>query len=162
MGHSTTVYGGVSEYLAEGFIEHPQWGQFRRIESVIWYALRRGRQWYIAHPAKNPHPGGTTIATSHSTANIIPDMPPWIPDHVAARRKNQAATPVRTPTTIPDTMEAKARPISLLSAGEGLAHAAFFSSINLTLARLSGIDSESANADCAYCVPTKQKADPSK
>jgi hypothetical protein len=126
MGHSTTVYGGVSEYLAEGFIEHPQWGQFRRIESVIWFALRRGHPWYIAHPAKNPHPGGTAIATSHSTANVIPDIPPWIPDHVAARRKNQAATPVRTPT-IPDTVEAMARRISLLSAGEGLAIAPPFS-----------------------------------
>jgi hypothetical protein len=117
MGHSTTVYGGVAEYLAEGFIEHPQWGQFRRIESV---ALRGGRQLYIAHPASNPHGAGTAIATRDSTFNVISsEMPPWIGDQVAASRKDTAATNVRTATTVPETMEAMARPISLLSAGEG-------------------------------------------
>lgn len=114
MGHSRTVYRGVAEYLVEGFMEHPQSGQLRQIESVIWVVPRRGHQRYIALPARNPHPGGTTIATRNSTASIISDMPPWILDHVAARRKDQTATPVRTPTTIPDTMEAMARPISLL------------------------------------------------
>jgi hypothetical protein len=87
MGHSTTVYGGVAEYSAEGFIEHPHSGQFRRIASVIWLARRRGCQRYIARPTKNPHPGGTAIATRDSTANVIPDMPPWMLDHVAPKRK---------------------------------------------------------------------------
>jgi hypothetical protein len=136
MGHSTTVYGGVAEYLAEGLIEHPQCGQFTGIESVIWVAVRRGRQRYIAHPAKNPHAGGIATATRDSTFNVISsEMPPWIGDHIAASRKNLAATPVRTPTTIPDTMEAMARPTSLLSAGKGLANSAAFLSTSSNSAR---------------------------
>jgi hypothetical protein len=54
-------------------------------------------------------------------ANLTWDMPPWILDHVAARRKDQATTPVRTPTTIPDTVEAMAPRTLLLSAGGDLA-----------------------------------------
>lgn len=123
MGHSTTVYGGVAQYLAEGFIEHPQCVQFTRIELVIWVALGRDRQRYIAHPAENPHAGGTAIATRDSTFNVISsEMPPWIGDHVAASRKDVAATPARTPTTIPKTMAVMARPISLLSSGRGLSN----------------------------------------
>ena len=116
MGHSTTVYGGVAEYLSESFIEQPQWGQFRRIESVL---LCRGRQRYIAHPASNPHPGGTASATRDNTFNVLSsEMPPWVGDHIAALSKDTAATNVRTATTIPETTEAIARPISLLSAEE--------------------------------------------
>ena len=57
------------------------------------------------------------MATSDSTANIIPDMPPWMLDHVAAMRKDEARTPVNRPTTIPDKIDAMRRPMSLFSAG---------------------------------------------
>ena len=109
-----TIYGAEPESLAEGFIEHPQSGQFRRIESVIRVVLRCGRQRYIARPTQNPHAGGTTSAISQMTASIIPDMPPWILDQDAAWTKDPATRAVRTPPTIPDAT-ATARRISVLS-----------------------------------------------
>ena len=116
MGHSTTV-SKAAWCAAERFIEHPHRGQFRRIGSGLWLVPRRGhRARYTARPTKNPQPGGTAMATSESTANIIPDMPPWIPDQVAAMRNDQATVPVRRATIIPDTMDATRRPMSFLSA----------------------------------------------
>jgi hypothetical protein len=116
MGHSTTV-SEAAWCAAERFIEHPHRGQFRRIGSVLCLVPRRGqRARYTARPTKNPHPSGTAMATSESTANIIPDMPPWIPDQVAAMRNDQATVPVRRVTMIPDTMDATLRPMSFLSA----------------------------------------------
>src|SRR3954466_13726058 len=89
MGHSTTVYGWVAEYLAERFIEHPQWGQSRRIESIIPLALRRGHQRYIADPARKPHTSGTTMAARDPPVSVISaEMPPGTGDHIAAARKN--------------------------------------------------------------------------
>jgi hypothetical protein len=52
------------------------------------------------------------MATRDSTANIIPDMPPWMLDHVAAMRKNQAGMAVTNPTAIPETKDALSRPLS--------------------------------------------------
>src|SRR5688572_17641658 len=107
MGHSTTVYGAVAEYSEEGFIEHPQWGQFRRIGSV---ALR-GRRRYIAHPASNPHPAEPTSAASDTPYRVISSvMPPCSGDHVAASTTKMAAMAARTATTIPETMETTTRP----------------------------------------------------
>lgn len=60
-------------------------------------------------------------------------MPPWVGDHIAASRKDAAATNVRTATTIPETMEAIARPISLLSAGEGYSVTLFSRSASSSL-----------------------------
>ena len=117
MGHSTTVK-GVAECAAERFIEHPHRGHFRRIGSVVWLVGRRGhRARYTARATKNPQPGGTAMATSESTGNIIPDMPPWIVDHVAAMRNDQATVPVSRATMIPARMEAPRRPMSFFSAG---------------------------------------------
>jgi hypothetical protein len=117
MGHSTTVSADAS-YAAERFIEHPHRGHFRGIDSVVRLVPRRGhRARYTARPTKNPHPGGTAMATGESMASIIPDMPPWILDHVAAMRNDQATAPVRRATMIPDTMDATRRPMSFLSAG---------------------------------------------
>jgi len=53
------------------------------------------------------------MANRDSTANIIPDMPPWMVDHVAAVRKSEAGTAVTIPTTIPDAIEAVSRARSL-------------------------------------------------
>jgi hypothetical protein len=76
MGHSTTVYRRVSEYSAERFIEHPHWGQSRRIESVMRAVLRRGGQLDIAHATKKPDAGGTASATADSTTSMNSDVPP--------------------------------------------------------------------------------------
>ena len=47
-------------------------------------------------------------------------MPPWIGDHVAASRKDTAATNVRTATTVPETVEAMARPIIVIVGRNGV------------------------------------------
>ena len=118
MGHFTTVYVEVTDKSVERFIEHPQCGQIRRIESRVRVADRRGHplrcghQRYIAHPARNPDPGGIANPAMDSTASITPDMPPWMLDHPAAVRKDQVTAPVRSHTTSPNTMDAIARPMS--------------------------------------------------
>jgi hypothetical protein len=66
---------------------------------------------YTTQNVKNPLPSGIAIATTDSTVNTISDVPPWMLDHVAAMRKNQATMPVTMPTTIPDTMATILRPI---------------------------------------------------
>jgi hypothetical protein len=122
MGHVTTVYDDVADESIERFIEHPQCGQIRRIESRIRivggrrHPLRCGHQRYIARPARNPDPGGIANPTMDNTASITPDMPPWMLDHPAAVRKDHVTAPVRNHTTNPNTMDAIARPMSLLSA----------------------------------------------
>jgi hypothetical protein len=54
------------------------------------------------------------MQTDESTASIMPDMPPWILDHVAAMRNDQATVPVRRATMIPDTMDATRRHVGLV------------------------------------------------
>jgi hypothetical protein len=58
-----------------------------------------------------------------STFNVISsEIPPLPGDHIAASREALAAMPVRTTTMIPETTEAMARPISLLSDGKAWRH----------------------------------------
>src|SRR4051812_14133491 len=120
MGHSTTVYGWVAEYLAERFIEHPQWGQSRRIESIIPLALRPWRPAVYRRSSQetayqwNHH----CDQRHHGQCYLVGDAPVDRGPHRGVEEK-LTAMPVRTPTTIPATMEPMARPISLLSAGDG-------------------------------------------
>jgi hypothetical protein len=58
--------------------------------------------------------------TRDSTFNVISsEIPPLPGDHIAASREALAAMPVRTTTMIPETTEAMARPISLLTERPG-------------------------------------------
>src|SRR5687768_17509906 len=90
MGHFTTVNIDVAGYSTQRFIAQPQWGPFRRIGSgMVWRTLRGGQR-YIGHPTRKPKAGGIGMETTDSTASSIPDIPPWMLDHVAAIERNQA------------------------------------------------------------------------
>ena len=106
-----TSYGGVASYSSGRSRRHPQSGQFRRGQGVAGRSgddasdpssvPSRAALRVTARNTRNPHPSGTAIATSESTASTIPDMPPWMLDHVAACTKHPAAILVTVPTTTP-------------------------------------------------------------
>jgi len=53
------------------------------------------------------------MAIRVTTANAIPDMPPWMLDQVAPIRNNEDGTPVTAATTIPVASEAASRSIAI-------------------------------------------------
>ena len=104
------------------------------------------------------------MATGESIASIIPDMPPWILDHVAAMRNDQATVPVIRATMIPDTMDATRRPMSFFSVGPmgGVTrHPQLFESFEFS--RWSGAPEPRTTAQFKRCgIASVQAADPSR
>src|SRR5688572_6528593 len=74
-------------------------GQFEIVPASV---FRFANQRYVAQAVKEPHANGDATTSHASTRDVVVSgLPPWMPDHAAARRTRHATTPVRSATIAP-------------------------------------------------------------